>query len=152
MNPNIEVINENLWVVNFQYVGMGYIRELTFNDKATIDNGMTITNDGKLIFDKSDALMMKYLPVMKAVMCFPDYLLNTERGFCVYVKTLAPKLDNLDNETLVKFLKGKDLYKPHAAIWETACKWEAERRKQKKLYTRKHWFSLWLRKFQKKGR
>lgn len=29
MNKNIEVINENLWAVNYNYVKVGYIQELT---------------------------------------------------------------------------------------------------------------------------
>lgn len=36
MNSNIEVITENLWAVNFSFVKMGFIKELSFNNKGDV--------------------------------------------------------------------------------------------------------------------
>ena len=36
MNPNIKVFNENLWAVDFQYVGMNYIRSDPYAGMAAL--------------------------------------------------------------------------------------------------------------------
>lgn len=104
MNPHIKVINSNLWTVNFSYVGMNFIRELTFHKAADTDF-MVLTEDGKLIMNSADEVMMRYLPVMKVVMSFPNRLLGTDRGFCSFVKVLVPELDKLTNDELMAYLK-----------------------------------------------
>lgn len=149
MNPNIKVINENLWTVNFSYVGMNFIRELTF-DKSTDLDFMTLTQDGKLIMNSGDEVMMRYLPTMKVVMSFPDRLLYTDRGFCSYIKVLVPNLDKLNNNELVAYLKKEDLYINNRAVFDTACKWETTRRQLHKQYIRKHWLSIGINKLLKR--
>ena len=55
MNKNIEVINENLWAVNFYYVKMNCIKELKLLDE-NVDDIVKISIDGKtqVINDSSD--------------------------------------------------------------------------------------------------
>lgn len=53
MNGNIEVINENLWAVNMQYVKEGYIEEMkliTTADKEKADQ-IYLSNTGRIILD-----------------------------------------------------------------------------------------------------
>ncbi len=49
MNRNIEVINENLWVVNMQYVRLGYIQDLKVNSDAP--DQIYLSNEGRIILD-----------------------------------------------------------------------------------------------------
>ena len=144
MNPNIKVINKNLWMVNFSYVERDFIKELTL--KNTLDSDfMTLSQDGKLIMNSGDELGQKTLPMMKVVMTFPNRLLGNEGGFCFFVKVFIPKLDKLNNAELLEFVKQQNLINLKA-VYDTACKWEKERRKLNKKYTREHWFSIGINK------
>lgn len=150
MNSNIKVINDNLWTVNFSYVGMDFIQELSFK-KTTASDFMTLTQDGKLIFNNNDdEAMNMYLPTMKVVMSFPDRLLVTDRGFGSYIKVFVPTLDKLNDNELVEYLKKENLYTNNRAAFDTACKWERTRRKLHKKYVRKHWFSIGINKLLKR--
>lgn len=54
MNPNIEVVNENLWVVNFGQVRMNWIDGLHYLDeKDDCNNYAALTQDGKLVVNKA---------------------------------------------------------------------------------------------------
>lgn len=50
MNGNIEVINENLWAVNMQYVKEGYIEELQLIPNTQIGQ-INLSNAGIIILD-----------------------------------------------------------------------------------------------------
>lgn len=50
MNGNIEVINENLWAVNMQYVKEGYIEELQLIPNTQIGQ-INLSNAGRIILD-----------------------------------------------------------------------------------------------------
>lgn len=150
MNPNIKVINENLWAVNYSYVEAGYIKELTFNT-VTPDDFITLTNDGKIVLNQADEAAMKYiLPILKVVMGYPDSLLGTDKGFMIYMKAVAPSLDKLDYPGIVKALQKADAYEVKRNGFNTACKWEAERRKLKKQFKKKYWLPLMIRKFKER--
>ena len=66
MNKNIEVINENLWVVNSAYIKMGYIHELVpLTEGITSENPyISLTNDGILILKKES----EFYPILKNLM------------------------------------------------------------------------------------
>lgn len=126
MNTNIKVINENLWMVNFSYVGMDFIKELTF--KKTLDSDfMTLSQDGKLIMNSGDELGQKTLPIMKVVMTLPNRLIGNEAGFCFFVKVFIPKLDKLNDVEILEFVKQQNLVNLKL-VFDTACKWEKTRR------------------------
>jgi hypothetical protein len=144
MNPNIKVINKNLWMVNFSYVGMDFIKEITFK-KSTDADFMCLSQDGKLIMNSGDELSHKTLPMMKVVMTLPNRLLGNEGGFCFFVKVFIPKLDKLTNDELLEFVKQQNLVNMKA-VFDTACKWEKERRQLHKKYIREHWFSIGINK------
>ena len=53
MNPNIEVVNENLWVVNFGHIRMNWVDGLRYLDeKDDCSNYAGLSDDGKLIVNK----------------------------------------------------------------------------------------------------
>lgn len=53
MNRNIEVINENLWAVNQEYVKQGYIKELSSLPRITPElHNISLTNQGILVLNK----------------------------------------------------------------------------------------------------
>lgn len=55
MNKNIEVINENLWAVNQEYVKAGYIRDIvTLSGQTPEKNPISLHDYGILILNKND--------------------------------------------------------------------------------------------------
>lgn len=147
MNPNIKVINDGLWLVNFSHVGMGFIKEIAFN--KTLDSDfMTLTQDGKLIMNSGDDITQKYLPLMKVVMTFPNRWLGNENGFCQFIKVFLPKLDHMTNEEVLEFVKQQNLDNLKLAF-NTACKWEVKRRQLYKSYSKKHWISNFINRVKK---
>ena len=110
MNPNIKVFNENLWAVNFHYVGMNCIEEIHFeNFDDAVKNGIVITNSGKFIVNTADDFIMKYiLPLLKVVIDYPSHLLHSDKGFCIYIKAERPTFEKMNNPTLIRLLKQKN--------------------------------------------
>jgi len=91
MNPNIEMVNENLYIVNFGHVRMNWIEGLNFLDGS--DDSIkyaALTEDGRLYINKaidycsdlvgiastfmnySDDDLKNYLADMKKQMVSPD--------------------------------------------------------------------------------
>lgn len=67
MNQNIEVINENLWAINFYY--HPYILELEYTgDQENLDLKVaSYTNDGKIILNKHNEIyptLKKFVPAL----------------------------------------------------------------------------------------
>ena len=150
MNPNIQVISENLWAVSFTYVKAGYIKELSF-DYGNGDSALSFTHDGKIILNKDDEYAMKYVKTLKVVMGFADSLLNSDRGFKIYLRALLPELDNLEDAEFFRFLEYKKIpIEAQRLIFEKSCEYETERRKNEKAFRRKHWFRILLAKFIRK--
>jgi hypothetical protein len=150
MNPNIQVISENLWAVSFSYVKAGYIKELSFKPNEG-NAGMSYTQDGKLILNKDDEIAMKYVKTLKVIMGFSDTLLNSERGFKIYLRAFFPSLDNLEDAEFIRFLESKRIsIDAQKLIYEKTCNMEKERRMIEKAFRRKHWFRILLAKFIRK--
>ena len=74
MNRNIEVINENLWAVNMQYLKEGYIEELKLIPDVEIGQ-INLSNTGKIILDSGarayPALMQKPTDELMETMKMP---------------------------------------------------------------------------------
>lgn len=105
MNPNIKVINENLWVVNFDLVKAGYIKEIALNNLKPNDF-VAILGNGKTVLNQADETAMKYtLPIFKVIMGYPDSLLGTDKGFLIYMRAIDPTLDKYDYQRIVQALK-----------------------------------------------
>lgn len=150
MNPNIKVIDDKIWMVNFSYVGMNFIQELSFRETSASDF-ITLTDDGKYLLNSDDECAMKYLPILKVVTVFPNKLIGTARGFYSFVKVLAPSADKLTNEQINELMNQEKLDNLKV-VFDTACTWEKTRRQVHKQYLQRYWISIILNKiFQRKG-
>lgn len=150
MNPNIKVIDDKIWMVNFSYVGMNFIQELSFRE-TTASDFITLTDEGKYLLNSADECAMKYLPILKVVTVFPNKLIGTQRGFYSFVKVLAPSADNLTNEQINELLNQQKLDNLKV-VFDTASTWEKTRRQVHKQYLQRHWTSIILNKlFHRKG-
>ena len=154
MNPNIKVIDDKIWMVNFSYVGMNFIQELSFRE-TTASDFITLTDDGKYLLNSADACAMKYLPILKVVTVFPNKLIGTPRGFYSFIKVLAPKMDNLTNKQIdeqINELLNQQKLDNLKVVFDTASTWEKTRRQVHKQYLQRYWISIILNKiFQRKG-
>lgn len=150
MNPHIKVIDDKIWMVNFSYVGMNFIQDISFKETTELDF-LTLTDEGKYLLNSADECAMKYLPILKVVTVFPKKLIGTPRGFYSFVKVLAPSADKLTNEQINELLNQKKLDNLKV-VFDTASKWETARRQVHKQYLQKYWTSIILNKiFHRKG-
>lgn len=139
MNSNIEVINENLWAVNFNYVKNDYIQELKLKEGTSVDRLAVLTDDGKIVLNKAVDYSV-YVPFLKAVMTL-DEELNTMKGFYKVIRILIPKMEEWDDDRILLFILGKFSVIDNCMIYTTyknLCKWESARRKIEKYFKVKH--------------
>lgn len=126
MNRNIEVINENLWAVNMQYLKEGYIEELKLIPDVEIGQ-INLSNTGKIILDSG----ARAYPALKKM-----FLIFMQKPTDELMKTMKmPKRDSLDG------------------LCENVIGWELKRRCVKAEYmknltqsTFKNKFIKWIRK------
>ncbi len=148
MNPNIKIINNDLWAVNFHHVQMGYIKELTL-DKVQGDDFIWIIREGKFLVNKADPCFEKAIPTLEAVMTLPDSLLGTKKGFYCLIRKLMPKIAHKDDayvELFIQYYNLEGIETPYTV----SCDWEKKRRQLHKEYIRKHWFSIGINKLLKR--
>lgn len=126
MNRNIEVINENLWAVNMQYLKEGYIEELKLIPNTEIGQ-INLSNTGKIILD-SEA---RAYPALKKM--FLVFMQKPTDELMEIMK--MPKRDSLDG------------------LCENVVGWETKRRCVKAEYMKTHpqptfrdKFIKWMRK------
>lgn len=150
MNKNIKVINDNLWLVDFQYIMMGYIKEITFIN-AKEDDPMCLTNDGKLVLNSSIKDCNRMIPLIEAIMKIPTNELNMKKGFIEVTKMLIPVIGDYTDEKVLQ-LTDKPTFKSTKLLYDTFCRWEVQRRLLKLEYDNKQKLITKLRhKFIKRG-
>lgn len=68
MNPNIEVINKNLWGVNYYH--LQFIKELTYHDTSpdAMEKAASLTSDGVIVLNKSHELYDTFKKLFQRVM------------------------------------------------------------------------------------
>ena len=151
MNKNIEVINDKVWVVNFNFVKVGYIKELTFKNLESSDRLAVLTNDGKYILNKA-VDYQSYLPFIHAVMSLTRTELNSKQGFCKVIRTIAPSIKQLTDDQIIKFIWSDNSITGNWTIYQNLCKWETERRTIENQYMKKYWFIISIKQlFKRKG-
>ena len=119
MNRNIEVINENLWVVNFDYVKMGYIKELSFPSNSGSDYG-SLTDDGKLIVNSSIDHYQDVIAYMTVIMQIPDELLESIHGFYSFMKLMVPKSEGFSDDEMEAFIQRMKLHETKKTYFNLA--------------------------------
>ena len=137
MNSNIEVINENLWAVNFIYVKNDYIQELSFNNNQSSDKFAVLTDDGKIVLNKAFNYS-SYVPFLEAVMTLMASELNTKQGFCKVIRILIPKFKDWTDKQIMQFIWSDSFITENWTIYQNFCKWESERRKTEKNWKKQH--------------
>ena len=150
MNKNIEVINENLWAVNFYYVKMNCIKELKLLDE-NVDDIVKISIDGKMLLNRMYIKRMSsMIPVIVAIMKLEDKELHTKQGFCKVMRIIVPKAEKLPDNKIMNYV-----WKEEPDMWTTyrnICNWETTRRKAKKEYKKKYPFKTLKKKlYQERG-
>ena len=120
MNPNIQMVNENLWVVNFNYVRMKWIEGLSFLDGSDDSNKYAaLTEDGRLYVNKASDYCSDIVGLMSTFMKQSDDALNS---LLVNAKKQMASPD-----------KGRIAELTHCFV-----KWELTRRSVQKEYIKKH--------------
>ncbi len=120
MNPNIEVVNENLWAVNFGHVRMNWVGGLRYLDeKDDCNNYAALTEDGKLVVNKATKDCNDIIGLMSCLMKRSDEELdalsaNAKKQMC-----------NPDKSRL-------------AELTHCFIKWEIKRRSVQNEYIKKH--------------
>lgn len=137
MNKNIEVISENLWAVNFQFVKLGYIKELTFKNENSAKKLAVLSDDGKYIFNKEVNCSL-YIPFIQAIMTLNNVELMTKQGFCKVIRILFPKIKEWDDKKIMSFICSDSSIIGNWTIYQNLCVWEIDRRKVEKTWNRKH--------------
>lgn len=148
MNSNIEILDENLWAVNFQYVKNDYIQELTFNNMQSTDRLAVLTDDGKIVLNK-EFDYSAYVPFLEAVMTLDASELNTKQGFCKVIRILVPKIKDWSDKQIMQFIWADKSITANWTIYQNLCKWESERRKVERNWKKQHPFLTLVRKIRK---
>lgn len=137
MNSNIEVIGENLWAVNFDYVKIGYIQELSFTNMQSTDRIACIKDDGIIVLNKAFDYST-YVPFLQAVMTLDKQEMNTKQGFCKVVRILEPRTKVLEDSKILNLIWSDSFITENWTIYQNFCKWESERRKTEKNWKKQH--------------
>lgn len=135
MNKNIEVITENLWAVNYSFVKMNFIRELSFNNSGDVFRLAGLTNDGKIVMNK-DLPYAVYIPFLKEIMQMKDSEIDTKHGFCNVIRALT-QCEKSDHE-IMQLIWSDSTLTMNWTIYQNFCNWERARRKVAREYARKH--------------
>jgi hypothetical protein len=123
MNKNIEIINDNLYLVNYEYVKAGFVKECSFVKDCDL---VCITNDGKFILNKGDRYGTLAVPMLKQIMKLEDPSLFSDEGFYICTRGILrlPDYSNEDIEDLLRKNEALDSIQSYKAL----CTWEKQRR------------------------
>lgn len=128
MNGNIVKINENLFVVNFQYIAEGYIEGIRFRNGDEVLNKLaTLSNNGEMFLNQAIPGHEKYIKFITWVMSMSDEELLSDAGFYKFFQKFVPAAKEMKTDELKKFLE-QDAYKNIQPMYENIKGWEVARR------------------------
>lgn len=104
MNPNIKVINENLWAVDFEYIKQGWIKDLSYVNPKPSDY-LCFTREGKIVINNNKQFHEDIIKYLKIIMNFKEEQLGTVQGFHFFLRVFIPKADTLNDQAFEKFMK-----------------------------------------------
>lgn len=120
MNPNIEMVNKNLWVVNFGHVRMDWIDGLHFLDeKDDCNNYAALTEDGRLYVNKGTEYSTTIIGLVSCLMQ------RSDEELAALSVSAKKQMQNPD--------KGRVAELTHCII-----QWEIKRRSVQKEYNKRH--------------
>lgn len=137
MNPNIKIVNPHLWIVNYEHVKSGLIKEL--NQLDGIKNGndlFTISNEGILIVNEVEADMMNLLPIMEFAMKLSDENIEGNNAFKQYLANKNKNVLHWNDATFQTYV-GYHHLEDVLAMIDQVANIERTRRKAKQDYERK---------------
>lgn len=132
MNKNIKVVNKGLWVFNFDYVKLGYIKEVVFNETESNDP-MCLRNDGTWMINSNYPDYHLLVPLIDAIIRLPDKLIKTRKGLIQVLKCMCPSMRKNTVDQIEKFITN---YKLDSVVnsYHNMCDIELKRRKLKKEF------------------
>lgn len=130
MNKNIRVITKDLWMVDFNYIKAGFIKEITFVDENYAHN-FCLSKDGKLILDSSAPNMKRIADFFIIIMSCPSSKLCTEKGllFFIYSSYSQYKRKSLKE---IKQMMGQEKFDMISKTYFDMAKFEMDRRQLKR--------------------
>lgn len=126
MNLNINVINDNLWAVDFEYIKRGWVKEVSLKDTKASDCAC-LTNDGKIVLNKNHQYFNDIHRLLNIIMKFRNEQLGTDQGFRFFIRILVPNAESLTDEAFEKFINS-DLLKQVQKLFNQYSGVELKRR------------------------
>ena len=103
VNQNIEVVNENLWLLNFHHIDQGYIPELKDISKNHTDYKI-ITKEGIIVLDKAYKEGSELVPIFNYVMKLNNEQLKENQAFKVFLAESNSKIANWDEKLMNTYI------------------------------------------------
>jgi len=141
VNSHIDVIDKDLIAVNFQYVAMGFIKELSFIDTPgkALKKVVTISENGSFVINKpsDNQDFQQVVRTVKAIMTLKDGDIYTKHGFCCWVRGVVPSNIQYTDEQAMQVLKIRGCEEFWTIYWNL-CEAEKLRRNVKKEWMQNH--------------
>lgn len=128
-NPHINVINSNLWTVNFEYVLNGWIDDLKFYN-ADSNSFVTIAND-IIILNSNKEMCSRVIPILEYIMKLSDKRVGTKESFCDWLRKDMKLFKTNKNDVIIKWIE-KNGYNQVEKLYLQLCKLEIQRRNNKR--------------------
>lgn len=138
MNRNIKKVNKFLYIVNFDYVVMGFVKGLHFDtDRGASGDIAAISSDGRILLNEKEnfGIIKQYI---EAVMKLDNAEIDTKKGFCKVIRSFNPKLKNLNDQAVMHLVMSDDKSCVLWTVYSHVCEWERERRKVRIEWVKKH--------------
>ncbi|WP_455505708.1 hypothetical protein [Gemmiger formicilis] len=121
MNPNVEIIAPELWAVNKNYIGAGYIKEFRHIPNTNLGQIM-LSNTGIIVLDKGS----KHYPILKKM--FPA----------------AMRMNRAELEAIVARYGNQPNLPVELDEWLNVAGWELKRRVVRAEYLNSLPYPMWL--------
>lgn len=128
VNPNITIINNNLWTVNFDYVINGWINGLKFHN-ANNESFVTVVED-IIILNSNKSICKEAVQILQDIMKLPTNKIGERHIFCNWVRKTAPYLKKKTDNEIIELMLTSYL-KNVMILYMQLSELERERRKNK---------------------
>jgi hypothetical protein len=108
MNPNIKVINENLWAVDFEYIKQGWIKDLSYVNPKPSDY-LCFTREGKIVINNNKPYHEDIIKYLKIIMNIKDEQLGTVKGYHFFLRVFILNADKLTDQAFEKFIQASQM-------------------------------------------
>ena len=137
MNPNVKKMNPHLWIVNYEHVKSGLIKELNQIKAITNGNDMfAISNEGILIINEVEPDMMNLVTIMEFVMKLTDENIEGNNAFKQYLANKNRNVLHWNDATFQTYV-GYHHLEDVLAMFNQVATVERARRKAQRKYDRK---------------